>query len=49
MNKEPGKRVWIAPKLEQISMVDTASKATASNEAITPEGTMVMSPAGMQS
>ena len=49
MNKETGRQVWIAPKLEQIAMVDTASKALLSNEGIQPDGTMVMSPTGMQS
>ena len=49
MNKETGKQVWTAPKLEQIAMVDTAAKATATNEGITPQGDMVMSASGMQS
>ena len=49
MNENTGKQVWVAPKLEQIAMVDTASKALLSNEGIQPDGSMVMSAAGMQS
>ena len=32
MNKETGRQVWIAPKLEQIAMVDTAAKGPFTNE-----------------
>ena len=32
MNKETGKQVWVAPKLEQIAMVDTAAKAVTADE-----------------
>ncbi len=32
MNKETGKQAWVAPKLEQISMVDTALKPGGENE-----------------
>jgi hypothetical protein len=35
MNKETGKQVWNAPKLEQIAMVDTAAKGNFPNEAST--------------
>ena len=49
MNKETGKQVWIAPKLEQIAMVDTAAKATLDNEGIQPDGSMVMAPNPNQS
>ena len=32
MNKETGKQVWTAPRLEQIAMVDTANKGEDLNE-----------------
>jgi hypothetical protein len=49
MNNKIGKQVWLAPKLEQIAMVDTAGKANAANEGIQPDGSMIMAVGGMQS
>jgi hypothetical protein len=51
MNKETGKQVWIAPKLEQIAMVNTAGKGNAPNESqdTTSPQFMEMSAQGGQS
>ncbi len=45
MNKETGRQVWIAPKLEQIAMVDTAAKGASNNESNDPN-LMIMAGTG---
>ncbi len=47
MNKETGKQVWTAPKLEQIAMVDTAVKGNDQSE--DQDQGMFMTATGMQS
>ncbi len=47
MNKETGKQVWTAPKLEQIAMVDTAVKGLDASE--DTKSNMFMTATGMQS
>ncbi len=49
MNKETGKQVWTAPKLEQIAMVDTAAKTTADDERNDIGGVMIMDSRGRAS
>ncbi len=46
MSKETGKQVWVAPKLEQIAMVNTAGKGAFANENV--NNVKSMSPVGMQ-
>ncbi len=46
MSKETGKQVWVAPKLEQIAMVNTAGKGNFANENI--NNVKEMSAIGMQ-